>query len=311
MATPLAPFEPPARGGFRFRRLQKPEEFRAAEELQREALGMGEEHPTPVTVQRAFQDEGGQVLGAFADIYLAGVTMGFLGWDGGQLFHFTQSTVVRPEYQNHHVGFQLNAFLREEVLQQGLPLIRGLIDPLQSRAARLSLRRLGAVPDRYYTHHYGKLDAEFDRGLETDRLRLSWELSAPATEARIAGKVPSAEEDLARHGRSSAFLETELSDEGVRRPTVVSEPEGAEAHLEIPFDIGVIRENAPALLRPWRHAVRDAFRAAFDLGYRADDFVVLNLEHERRSFYLLTRHGSSPAGASPPTGSDPPPNPSK
>jgi predicted GNAT superfamily acetyltransferase len=279
----------PARGGFRFRRLQKPEEFRAAEEIQREALGMAGESPTAVTVQRAFQDHGGQVLGAFADIYLAGVTVGFLGWDGGQLYHFTQVTAVRPEYQNHHVGFQLNAFLREEVLRQGLPLIRGLLDPLQSRAAHLALRRLGAVPDQYHVHLYGQLDAAADRGLETDRMRLSWALSSATTEARMNGRSPPAAEDKARFERSSAMIETELSDEGFRKPSVVAEPERPEAHLEIPFDLGVVRDNAPALLRPWRHAVRDAFRAAFDLGYRADDFVVLNLEHERRSFYLLTK----------------------
>jgi predicted GNAT superfamily acetyltransferase len=298
--TSQGPVEPlPARGGFRFRRLQKPEEFRAAEEIQREALGMEGESPTAVTVQRAFQDHGGQVLGAFADIYLAGVTVGFLGWDGGQLYHFTQVTVVRPEYQNHHVGFQLSAFLREEVLRQGLPLIRGLLDPLQSRAAHLALRRLGAVPDQYYTHLYGQLDAASDRGLETDRMRWSWALSSPSTEVRMAGQLPTVQEDQARFERSSAIIETEVSDEGFRRPAVVAEPEGPLAHLEIPFDLGVVRDNAPTLLRPWRHAVRDAFRAALDLGYQADDFAVINLEHERRSFYFLTKT-EAPSPAKPP-----------
>jgi predicted GNAT superfamily acetyltransferase len=305
MATPTGTAGGPGRGGFRFRKLEKPEELRAAEEVQREALGMEAESPVPVTVQRAALDNGGQVLGAFADIYLAGVTVGALGWDGRELYHVNLVTAVRPEYQNHHVGFQLNAFLREAVLGQGLPLVRGVLDPLQSRAARLAIRRLGAVPDRYHAHYFGQLDSSADRGLETDRLRLRWDLPSPRVEARLAGTIPTAAEDEARWRRSMPFLETELSDEGLRRPSAVQEADRPEAHLEIPFDLGVIRDNAPGLLRPWRHAVRDAFRAAFDLGYRVEDFVVLNLEHERRSFYLLSpappegKPGEAPAAGEP------------
>lgn len=282
---------------FRFRRLDKPEELRAAEEVQREAVGMGTESPVGVAPLRAMLDHGGLVLGAFADIYLAGVTAGFIGWDGQELYHYNVATAVRPAYQHHHVGFQLGAFLREEVLRQGLPRVRAVLDPLQSRAAMLAVRRLGAMPERYHPHYFGQLDSEADRGLETDRLRLKWELAAPATERRLAGALPTEEEDRARHARSEAFLETDLTPEGLRRPSAVGEATATDAHLEIPFDLAALHEHAPSALRPWRHAVRDAFRAAFDLGYRVEDFAVLNLDHERRSFYLLTR---APAPVTPP-----------
>jgi predicted GNAT superfamily acetyltransferase len=282
------------RTGFRYRRLTKPEEFRAAEELQREAFGMDGEVPTGATLQRAFQDEGGLVLGAFADIYLAGVNIGFLGWDGQELYHYAQITAVRPEYQNHHVGFQLNAFLREEVLRRGLARVRALFDPLQSRAAHLVVRRLGATPDRYLPHYYGQLDSESDRGLETDRLRFTWDLNRAEVVSRLAGKLPSAEDDRAQWERSTALVETELTDEGFRHPAAVSETELPETHLEIPFDLGAIREHAPNFLRPWRHAVRDAFRASLDTGYAVTDFAVLNVEHERRSFYFLAKQAPAP-----------------
>jgi predicted GNAT superfamily acetyltransferase len=274
--------------GFRFRRLNKPEEYRASEELQRLASGTEGEAPTAAAIQRAYQDHGGMVLGAFVDIYLAGVSVGFLGWDGRNLYHYAQATAVRPEYQNHHVGFQLNAFLREEVLKQGLGSVRSVLDPLRSRAAYLAVRRLGARPEAYLAHYYGQVDSEAERGSETDRLRLTWELAAPSTESRLAGKLPSPEEDHARWQRSSAIIETELSEEGFRHPTAVAEPSSREVHLEIPFDLDAIEEHSPAALRPWRHAARDAFRSSFDLGYRVEDFAVLSVEHERRSFYLLS-----------------------
>ncbi len=289
-----------SRSGFRFRRLEKPEEFRAAEELQRQAYGLEGTAPLGATFQRTIQDHGGLVLGAFADIYLAGFTAGILGWDGVRLYHLSMATAVRPEYQNHAVGFRLLTYLREEVLAQGLPRIVGTFDPLQSRSAHLVLRRLGAVPDRYLPHYFGRIDGRSDPGIETDRVRAGWEIAGPATEARLGGALPTGEEDLARWRSSTAVLETAVSEEGFRRPTAVAEPAGAGAHLEIPFDLEAIREHAPALLRPWRHAVRDGFRAALDLGWRIDDFVVLTLDHERRGFYLMRPgDGSSPPAARP------------
>jgi chorismate synthase len=285
MGTPVATGGP---RDFAFRKLSKPEEFRNAEELQREAWGLTEEPPTSGTIQRAIQDNGGLVLGAFADIYLAGLTIGFLGWDGTQLYHYSHMTAVRPAYQNHHVGFRLKAFQREEVLKQGLALARWTFDPLQSRNARLNVRRLAARPDQYYIHYYGTMGSELNRGLESDRVRVTWRLADPEVEARLAGRLPTAEEDMTRWKDSQPLVETSIGETGLRVPTAVSEPSQPRAHLEIPFDLQAIRSHESATLRTWRHAVRDAFRGAFDLGYRVDDFAVLKLEQERRSFYLLS-----------------------
>jgi len=292
MAAPVAPSGPHT---FAFRRLTKPEEFRHSEELQREAWGLIDEPPTSATIQRAIQDNGGLVLGAFADIYLAGLSIGFLGWDGTQLYHYSHMTAVRPPYQNHHVGFRLKTFQREEVLKQGLPYIRWTFDPLQSKNARLNVRRLGARPDTYHVHYYGTMGSEINRGLETDRLRVTWALTDPEVEKRLAGTLPTPEEDLARWKDSQPMVETATGDAGLRVPTTVSEPNRPRAHLEIPFDLQAIRSHQESALRTWRHAVRDAFRAAFDLGYRVDDFAVLSLEHERRSFYFLSAPAPTPA----------------
>ncbi len=291
MAAPVAPGGP---HDFAFRRLTKPEEFRHAEELQREAWGLTDEPPTSSTIQRAIQDNGGLVLGAFADIYLAGLTIGFLGWDGTQLYHYSHMTAVRPPYQNHHVGFRLKAFQREEVLRQGLALARWTFDPLQSKNARLNVRRLGARPDQYHVHYYGTMGSELNRGMESDRVRVTWALTEPDVEARMAGQLPTPEKDLARWKESQALIETSVGEAGLRVPTTVSEPSRPTAHLEIPFDLQAIRSHETATLRTWRHATRDAFRAAFDMGYRVDDFAVLPLEHERRSFYFLSASPAPP-----------------
>ena len=238
---------------------------------------------------RALQDNGGLVLGGFVDIYLAGVTASLIGWDGGTLYHYAHITAVRPEYQNHHLGFRLKAYQRDEVLKLGLSEIRGTFDPLQSRNAWLFVRRLGVVPDRYLPHYFGQLEDDLNRGSETDRLRYTWSLSAARVEERLAGRAPSREEDRRHWEGATAIVETEVGDTGLRVPNAVIEPSDASAHLEIPFDLAALLEHDRAGARRWRHAVRDAFRAAFDLGYVVEDFVVLSAEHERRSFYLLAR----------------------
>jgi predicted GNAT superfamily acetyltransferase len=288
--------------GFRFRRLEKPEEFRAAEELVRSAVGDGGDAVVPAPLLRSLQDNGGLVLGAFADIYLAGCSISTIGWDGAALYHYSHATVVRPEYRNHRLGFRLKAFQRDEVLALGLSEIRWVFDPLVSRSASLFLRRLGALPDRYLPHYYGRLDDEANRGLETDRLRVRWTLADPHVAARLSGTVPAPEEDVRFWQSAAAVVETEPADSGLRVPTAVVEPSGGPAHLEIPFDLDLVRQHEGASLRRWRHAVRDAFRAAFDLGYRIDDFAVVSSAHERRSFYFLrppARVDGGPAGSPP------------
>jgi chorismate synthase len=281
--------------GFRFRKLEKPEEFRQLLEVHHAVWG---DEGVPTTLQRALQDNGGLVLGAFADIYLAGFAVSVLGWDGTSLYQYSHATAVRPEYQNHHLGFRLKAFQRDEVLKLGLNEIRWTFDPLQSRNARLNVRLLGGVPDRYYIHYYGTMPDQLNRDLESDRMRLRWEIASPRVEERLAGKLPTPDEDRARWQRSTAIVTTEIGEKGLRVPTEVEEPGGGPAHLEIPFDLGAVREHEPSALRTWRHAVRDGFRAALDLGYRVDDFAVVTADHERRSFYFLSP-GPKPAESQP------------
>jgi predicted GNAT superfamily acetyltransferase len=282
-----APAKPGRSEPFRLHRLEKPEEFRQVDEVTRAVWGEETVDALPTTLQRAIQDNGGFVLGAFADIYLAGFVAAFLGWDGKALYSYAHQLGVRPEYQNHHLGFELMRALRQEVLQMGLPEVRWAYDPLQSRNAWLFVRRLGGRPNDYLPHYYGQLPDAINVGDETDRIRVVWTLSTPGVEQRVAGTYPTPEEDRARWDRSARVVATEGGESGLRVPTEVEEPTGPSAHLEVPFDFGLVREHEPSAVRRWRHATRDAFRAASDLGYEVDDFAVVTTEHERRGFYFL------------------------
>jgi predicted GNAT superfamily acetyltransferase len=275
------------RPGFFFRRLETPEEFRAVEEVQHDAWGLGLEPAVPAPILRAFQDNGGLLLGAFSAQGLVGFTMGFLGREGSSTFHYSHMTAVRREYQNRHLGFELKLFQREEVLAQGLNEIRWTFDPLQSKNAMLNVRRLGGQPDRYYPHYYGSMADSLNEGMETDRLRIVWSLSSPRVKERVTVGPPDPSLEATRWKDSLPLLETALRPSGARMPVRVRAPEGREVSLEIPFDLARVRTTEPGAAKRWRAAVREAFLASLRAGYRVDDFASLRLEDESRSFYFL------------------------
>ena len=272
-----------------------PEEFRAAEEVQREAWGFSTDSPVPAPMQRAIADNGGLVLGAFATGELVGVSLGFLGREGATLFHYSHITGVRPRLQNRQVGRTLKLAQRNEVLRQGLEEVRWTFDPLQSRNAFLNVRVLGGTPDRYLPRYYGAMGDAINEGLETDRLRLVWRLNDPRVVARVAGERPGAADDQEAVRRASALLETAIGPAGLRRPGRVFPPTAEHLHLEIPTDLATVRDRDRGSPRRWREATREAFSVAFAAGYRVDDFVVLTHAGERRSFYLLERRRGSNA----------------
>lgn len=278
---------------FQFRRLSKPEEFRAADEVAR-ASGVTED-PAPAPLLRVMQDQGGLVLGAFAEIYLAGFAAGFLGWDGEKLYHYSVQSAVRPEYQNHHLGYRLKLHQREELLRLGLDEMRWTFDPLVSRNAHLFVRRLGAIPEEYLVHYFGHIGSSDHEEVESDRVRVRWEIGDPGVHARLEPTAPPPDRarDEQRFVSATPIVETETNDQGLRVPSAVQEPSADSVHLEVPFDLALIREHSPGSLRAWRHATRDAFRAAFDTGYVVDDFAVVAPGHERRSVYFLRKRSPS------------------
>lgn len=289
--TPSAADASPPR--VRLCRLETPEECRAVEQVQRAAWGLSTDGSVPAPIQRAIAHNGGLLLGAYEGTRLVGFALGFLGREGAKLYHYSHMTGVLPDAQNRHVGLALKAFQRKEVLRQDLSEIRWTFDPIQSKNAFFNVRRLGGLPDQYYPRYYGAMADAINEGLETDRFRLIWSLNDPRVVARLGGRLPTAAEDEHRYRTSSALMETVAGPSGVRRPVAVKPAEGSTLHLEIPYDLGSVRSRDPGGIRRWRELTRAAFTAAFDAGYRVEDFAVVPLSGERRSFYFLSRPGAS------------------
>ena len=121
------------------------EEYRACQQIQRQAWGITEEgYVVPVATMISVQHAGGLVLGAFEGERLVGFTFGYLGRVRGRWALYSQLAGVDPSVQDRGVGGQLKHAQRAWAKEQGLARVTWSIDPLQARNANRNLHRLGA-----------------------------------------------------------------------------------------------------------------------------------------------------------------------
>jgi predicted GNAT superfamily acetyltransferase len=269
------------------RRAESIDEYRALQDVQRRAWGITEEeYVVPIATMVGAQLHGGLVLGAFLPTGEAvGVSFAFLGRIDGRLCLYSQLTGVVPEVQGQGLGERLKLAQRDLAREQGLETIAWAFDPLQAGNAHFNLARLGATCSRYIDDMYGPRTDALNAGVPTDRLIAEWEtiprpvLGLDVEEARR----------LPRLIATSAGPGGRHEVEGVE-----SSPAASRVLLEIPGDIKALRRSDPALAERWRRGVRQAFKAAFAVGYRADGFVRDGTGPARRCYYVL-RRGEEPS----------------
>jgi predicted GNAT superfamily acetyltransferase len=254
------------------RRAETPADYRACQEAQRRAWGIGDEgYLIPAATMVGANLHGGLVLGAFLpDGTAVAMSFAFLGRLHGRICLYSQLTGVVPEYQSHGLGFTLKMRQREIAHEQGIERIAWAFDPLQSGNAYFNLTRLGATAVRYVENMYGARTDALNAGVPTDRLIVEWETSIGGSRTILID--PSALPKLIDDGTNPA-----------------PDLEAPQLALEIPMDVARLRRESPAVAERWRAAVAAAFAAAFTAGYRAFAFVRDDSSGERRGFYVLER----------------------
>ena len=278
------------------RPLERIEEFRSAEELQRRVWGFVDVEVVPLHTLLAASKNGGLALGAFrhddaATEELVGLAFGFAGRDALGPKHHSHIVGVVPETQGRGVGAALKLSQREQARAQGFDRITWTYDPLMAGNARFNLGRLGAVASRYLVDVYGEIRDELNRGLPTDRLVVDWWLADAKASARAAGRPCARPEQV---GRLPEVTRSRTVDGGDRRVPVDWRHIDARCVLvEIPVDLPTLKVQDPDAARAWRLLVREALIAHFAAGYQAvDAFHVTS-----RAFYLLERFDGAATGA--------------
>jgi len=273
------------------RPLETIEEFRRAEDVQRQVWGMQSDADiVPAHLLLTAQKNGGLVLGAFDGKRMVGYLFGFLGrTPDGRFKHCSHQMGVLAPYRGQGIGEALKARQREFVLQQGLDLVTWTYDPLESVNAHLNIAKLGAICRTYLRNVYGELQDELNAGLPTDRFQVEWWVRSPRVEARFSDKAslqrPKLEDLLTAGGHIAN--EVHFNDEGLPEPVAWEPVKAPKVLVEIPAGFQHVKVKNMNLARDWRFLTRAIFETYFDDGYTVVDFISQVENGQRRSFYVL------------------------
>lgn len=262
--------------------LQDIESFRRIEALQMEIWGMPERDVVPVHQLQAASGAGGAVIAAVGpDGAFVGFCYGFAGWRDGRPLFYSHMAGVLGGRQLQDIGFRLKCAQRQAAIAMGYDRAVWTYDPLQSVNARFNMHKLGATACRYHVNYYGDMPDELNRGVESDRIEVDWELRSPRVEAATSGQAADRAWPEAPHALREEPATPSPGDPalGLEAPVVL---------LEIPTDYPAVRVRDQGLAQAWRAASREAFLHYFGRGYRAVDFVLTPGERLRGE-YVLTR----------------------
>ncbi|TPW18166.1 MAG: hypothetical protein FD129_80 [bacterium] len=271
----------------RIRPLTTIADIQAAVELQKAVWQADDRDLVPVTEIIAARENGGIVLGGFEGDRMIGFVFSMVGRRGGVTYQYSRMLAVDPASRGQGLGAALKLAQKEAALALGDSWMEWTFDPLEGRNASLNLGRLGARVRHYYRDFYGARTSRFDLGIPTDRLRAEWDLargSAPP------GSRRSRPED-ARLGLMPGSGDP-LGGPGPHQPPVA----GRDYWIPVPIPFQPIREAHPAAALAWRMALREAFEAAFRLGYTVVDFEMPTTPGPPLGFYRLVPAGEDLSG---------------
>ncbi|OIJ87844.1 chorismate synthase [Streptomyces colonosanans] len=175
---------------------------------------------------------------------------------------------------DHGVGYAVKQAQRAWALEHGARTLRWTFDPLVARNARFNLVKLGATGTEYLVDFYGPMADGVNDGDESDRLTVTWDLTAPRRPYG-SGDRAAASVTVPWGGAGG----TSLAPDGA--PLALRARDGRQVWCRVPGDIVALRATDPALALRWRRAVRDVFTEAFAEGFRATDM-------SRDGWYTLT-----------------------
>ena len=256
--------------------LVTPQELRAAAELFAAIWGT-EADGTPISpdLLRAFAHTGNYVAGVRAGSTLLGASVGFLANGDGEPTLHSHITGVAPHAQRTGLGYLLKLHQREWALNHGLTVITWTFDPLLRRNAYFNLTKLGGEATGYHVNFYGEMTDRLNRGDESDRCEVTWDLTSERALAASTGS----RRDFDLASLLGAGAVPILEDRGDGQPQ--TRPlRGAVRLCWIPDDAIGLRTIAPRVARGWRLALRDTLGASI-----ADGFVASAMT--RSGWYVL------------------------
>jgi predicted GNAT superfamily acetyltransferase len=216
---------------------------------------------------------GATLIGAFDGERMIGFAYAVVGMKQGRPMMWSHMAGVLSEFRGG-VGFKLKLAQRERALAQGYDLIEWTFDPMQAMNAHFNFAKLGGVVEEYAPNFYGESTSALHRGTPTDRVVLSWKITAPHVVRRI--EQASATFRVKSHEIADAPIvnTTALDGDWRKNKTIDLAIKERRVWIEIPTGFTEMQQRAPERALAWRMDVRQMFEEYLAKGYRAVDFVL-------------------------------------
>ncbi len=233
-----------------FRLLRTLDDLTQAERLQEEVFGVSARDLIPANELIVVAETGGALIAAFIPGQPDRAAGILLGWGGfvGRPRIVSDFLAVRPDARNLGIAEGLKRLQAAIAYQRGFAEIVWTVDPLRAANARLNFGKLGATANAYEIDRYGSEFAPaLYGGMPSDRLHVTWQITAPRVLARLIGEI-----------------------EGESEPDAVSFASGMSADdalVAIPPDIDAMLAARPADALAWRLRLRETLIAAFAEGF--------------------------------------------
>ena len=180
------------------RRLDTPAEAARASELFDAVWSEGALMPRNLVT--ALDHAGGYAFAAYDGDEMVAASVGFLAGTPAEPVLYSHITGVVDGRRGQGLGYAIKQHQREWSLARGIAAVVWTYDPLVRRNAAFNVAKLGARPVEYLTDFYGPMNDAINRGDETDRLLVEWDLNGtPRAEAgTVSVAVPDDVESLRR-----------------------------------------------------------------------------------------------------------------
>ena len=274
----------------RIRDLTTIDEFREVMDLERAIWGYTDSSDmVGVPVFIFTRHRGATLIGAFEP---GGKMVGFayavVGMKDQRPMLWSHMTGVLPEFRGG-LGYRLKLAQRDRALAQGYDLIEWTFDPMQAMNAHFNFAKLGGVVEEYEENFYGESTSALHKGTPTDRVVLSWRISAPHVVRRL--EQPQALSARAQEVNDAPVANATVMEGAWRKTKQIDLTIGdRRVWIEIPTGFTEMQQTAPERALAWRLDVRQMFQTYLARGYRAVDFVLQRDAGFGR--YLLAREQS-------------------
>ena len=263
------------------RKLESNEDMRLIQPLEQEVWGI---NPIPTHQTFTASQNGGVVLGAFAEKEIVGYSYSFPGFANGKIYLCSHMLGIHPNYQSLGIGKLLKDEQRKFAKEVGYDLITWTFDPLESRNAYLNMTKLYGICNTYLENCYGEMEDGLNKGLPSDRLQIEWWISSERVEEKWIPQISS-------YDRPFVVVQSEKGNPMiyVNLEEIPSDSHGIE--VPVPENIQLIKKKEPDLALDWRMKIRTIFQILFGEGYA---LVGLKKSNEGVHYYQLIKRSTIP-----------------